>query len=110
MKPIRTVFVLLVLAVAVLAPTAEAGKFTFRGTVTRVVDGDTLDVRLTSGTRTRVRLAARACLLGPRLAPADDETRSPTEARVAAIPGAMRGGLACCWQLWDDAGIHCINN
>ena len=56
MKPIRAVLVLLVLAVVALAPTAEAGKFTFRGTVTRVVDGDTLDVRLTSGTRTRVRL------------------------------------------------------
>lgn len=32
------------------------GAFTYRGTVTRVVDGDTLDVRLTSGTRERVRL------------------------------------------------------
>jgi endonuclease YncB( thermonuclease family) len=46
----------------VLAGTTEAprastdGAFTYRGTVTRVVDGDTLDVRLTSGKRERIRL------------------------------------------------------
>jgi len=56
LKSIRAVLVVVVLAVAALAPTAEAGKFTFRGIVIRVVDGDTLDVRLTSGVRTRVRL------------------------------------------------------
>lgn len=32
------------------------GAFTYRGTVTRVVDGDTLDVRLASGKRERIRL------------------------------------------------------
>ena len=35
---------------------AESGRFTHRGTVVRVVDGDTVDVRLTSGKRERVRL------------------------------------------------------
>ena len=35
---------------------AVGGAFTYRGTVTRIVDGDTLDVRLTSGKRERVRL------------------------------------------------------
>ena len=35
---------------------AASGRFTDRGTVVRVVDGDTVDVRLTSGKRERVRL------------------------------------------------------
>jgi endonuclease YncB( thermonuclease family) len=35
---------------------ASNGRFTHRGTVVRVVDGDTVDVRLTSGKRERVRL------------------------------------------------------
>jgi endonuclease YncB( thermonuclease family) len=35
---------------------AASGRFTQRGTVVRVVDGDTVDVRLTSGKRERVRL------------------------------------------------------
>jgi endonuclease YncB( thermonuclease family) len=35
---------------------AASGRFTHRGTVVRVVDGDTIDVRLTSGKRERVRL------------------------------------------------------
>ena len=35
---------------------APSGRFTHRGTVVRVVDGDTVDVRLTSGKRERVRL------------------------------------------------------
>ncbi len=49
---------LLVLALLLLVavPAAGAGRFDFRGTVTRVVDGDTVDVRLTSGKRERVRL------------------------------------------------------
>lgn len=38
------------------SPAATAGAFTFRGTVTHVVDGDTLDVRLTSGKTERIRL------------------------------------------------------
>lgn len=40
----------------VLAGTAVGGAFTKRGTVTRVIDGDTLDARLASGRTTRVRL------------------------------------------------------
>ena len=47
---------LIVLAVAWTAAAADAGRFTYRGTVTRVVDGDTLVVRLATGTSTRVRL------------------------------------------------------
>jgi micrococcal nuclease len=47
---------LLALAVLAASPTAGAGTFTYRGTVTNVVDGDTLDVRLTSGKRERIRL------------------------------------------------------
>ena len=38
------------------SPTTAAGAFTYRGTVTHVVDGDTLDVRLTSGKTERIRL------------------------------------------------------
>ena len=47
------------LAAIVANPPGQAavgGAFTYRGTVTRIVDGDTLDVRLTSGKRERVRL------------------------------------------------------
>ena len=33
-----------------------AGAFTYRGTVTHIVDGDTLDVRLTTGKTERIRL------------------------------------------------------
>ncbi len=35
---------------------ASSGRFTHRGTVVTVVDGDTVDVRLTGGKRERVRL------------------------------------------------------
>lgn len=38
------------------APSATSGGFTYRGTVTHIVDGDTLDVRLTSGRTERIRL------------------------------------------------------
>ena len=38
------------------SPTATAGAFTYRGTVTHIVDGDTLDVRLASGKSERIRL------------------------------------------------------
>jgi micrococcal nuclease len=38
------------------SPAATSGRFSLRGTVSRVVDGDTLDVVLTSGKRERVRL------------------------------------------------------
>jgi micrococcal nuclease len=51
---------LMVLAAAALlaasARSANTGRFTLRGTVTYVVDGDTVDVRLTSGRMERVRL------------------------------------------------------
>ena len=64
MRSLRTALVASVAALVVIAPTAAApsaspataGAFTHRGTVTRVVDGDTIDVRLTSGKRERVRL------------------------------------------------------
>jgi endonuclease YncB( thermonuclease family) len=38
------------------SPAATSGAFIYRGTVTYIVDGDTLDVRLTSGKTERVRL------------------------------------------------------
>jgi endonuclease YncB( thermonuclease family) len=47
---------LILVAVAWTAAAADAGRFTYRGTVTRVVDGDTLVVRLATGASTRVRL------------------------------------------------------
>jgi endonuclease YncB( thermonuclease family) len=37
-------------------PAGSAGAFAYRGTVTHVVDGDTLDVRLVSGKTERIRL------------------------------------------------------
>ena len=37
-------------------PAVSAGAFTYRGTVTHVVDGDTLNVRLTTGKTERIRL------------------------------------------------------
>jgi micrococcal nuclease len=57
----RAVIVALACALVVVAlvPATHArpnGAFTAAGSVTRVVDGDTLDVRLTSGKRERVRL------------------------------------------------------
>jgi micrococcal nuclease len=45
-----------------VGPTGAAGRaemlgpFTFRGTVTHIVDGDTLDVRLSNGKKERIRL------------------------------------------------------
>jgi micrococcal nuclease len=41
---------------AAAAQTASTGRFTLRGTVTYVVDGDTVDVRLTNGRTERIRL------------------------------------------------------
>jgi endonuclease YncB( thermonuclease family) len=38
------------------SPSVTTGAFTYRGTVTHIVDGDTLDVRLTSGKTERIRL------------------------------------------------------
>ena len=61
---LRKAYLLLVLAataltcVATAAPATavSAGAFTYRGTVTHVVDGDTLNVRLTTGKTERIRL------------------------------------------------------
>ena len=48
--------VLVTIAAALLAAAPAPGGFTLHGTVTRVLDGDTLEVRLDSGRRDRVRL------------------------------------------------------
>jgi micrococcal nuclease len=58
MRQIRILLTTLAVAatLAATAQTANAGRFTLRGTVTYVVDGDTVDVRLTSGRTERVRL------------------------------------------------------
>jgi micrococcal nuclease len=54
---LATLVVALVTAlVSVAAGAAPEGAFTLRGTVSHVVDGDTLDVALPSGKRERVRL------------------------------------------------------
>jgi len=51
-----TLAALTCVAAAEATPRSTTGAFTHRGTVTRVVDGDTLDVRLTSGKTERIRL------------------------------------------------------
>jgi endonuclease YncB( thermonuclease family) len=53
MRRISTLLVVLAIAAALAtaAQTANTGRFTLRGTVSRVVDGDTVDVRLTSAER-----------------------------------------------------------
>jgi micrococcal nuclease len=72
---VRHVFALLVpfaiaAVVAATAQPAREGAFTLRGTVSYVVDGDTIAVRLTDGRRERVRLIGidtperGACLAG----------------------------------------------
>jgi endonuclease YncB( thermonuclease family) len=65
---------------AALAQSSPSGRFVARGTVVHVVDGDTLDIGLATGGRTRVRLigidtpevgqcyAARATAAARRLA------------------------------------------
>ena len=58
MRHLRLIVALAVLAGALAAsaePAAE-GRFTLRGTVSSVVDGDTLGVRLAAGSSERVRL------------------------------------------------------
>ena len=50
------VLLLLVASFAASATPADAGRFTLQGTVTRVVDGDTLHVQLLSGRVERIRL------------------------------------------------------
>jgi micrococcal nuclease len=50
------VLVLVLASFAALAAPADAGRFTLHGTVTHVVDGDTLDVRLAGGRVERIRL------------------------------------------------------
>jgi micrococcal nuclease len=58
----------LALVAAASAPSAETGRFVLRGTVTYVVDGDTVDVRLVSGRRERIRLIG---IDTPELSPAE---------------------------------------
>jgi micrococcal nuclease len=60
------------------ATSAEIGRFTLSGTVTRVVDGDTIVVKLKSGKRERVRLIG---IDTPELNPAECFGR---EAKVRA--------------------------
>src|SRR5687767_910169 len=58
MRLVRLISFAVVVAavVSASAPASQTGRFKLRGTVTRVVDGDTLQVRLASGKRERVRL------------------------------------------------------
>jgi micrococcal nuclease len=68
MHKTRFLFLLTIAALALLAaaaalgagsaqsPAGTAGAFTYRGVVTHIVDGDTLDVRLASGKVERIRL------------------------------------------------------
>lgn len=57
MKPHAVLFAIAVALVgAASASSADTGRFASSGTVIRVVDGDTLDVRLVGGRRERVRL------------------------------------------------------
>jgi endonuclease YncB( thermonuclease family) len=53
---VLTVVALSFSAATAAAPAVTGGAFTSRGTVTHIVDGDTLDVRLTSGKTERIRL------------------------------------------------------
>jgi len=85
----------LVLAVLTLAGVlpglAEAGSFTHRGTVVRVVDGDTLDVRLRSGQRERVRLIG---IDTPELASAEcyaNEAKARATALASGKPVVLKG-------------------
>jgi micrococcal nuclease len=56
------------LAVPTGAPSADQDRFALRGTVEHVVDGDTVDVRLASGRRERIRLIG---IDSPELRPAE---------------------------------------
>src|SRR5919199_5418105 len=58
MRKVLTIGALIAGAVVVAATAygAPSGAFRLRGTVTHVVDGDTVDVRLTSGRSERIRL------------------------------------------------------
>jgi endonuclease YncB( thermonuclease family) len=64
-RSLNAITTLLALSVAALvagstaataSPAGETGRFVLNGRVTRTVDGDTFDVRLTSGKRDRVRI------------------------------------------------------
>jgi micrococcal nuclease len=56
------------LTAATSASSADQGTFTKRGTVQYVVDGDTVDVRLSSGKRERIRLIG---IDSPELSPSE---------------------------------------
>jgi len=80
MRRLRILLACALVAALASVAGADAGRFSLGGTVTRVVDGDTVDVRLASGKRERVRLigidtpevgacgAARATAAARRLA------------------------------------------
>jgi endonuclease YncB( thermonuclease family) len=58
----RSVITVAVLLAALLVASAGfAGSFTKRGTVTRVIDGNTLVAKLDNGATTRVRLIGWGC-------------------------------------------------
>jgi micrococcal nuclease len=67
---------------------ADAGRFAYTGKVTRVVDGDTIDVRLTSGKRERVRLIG---IDTPELRPAECyATEAKSRATALALGKTVR--------------------
>jgi endonuclease YncB( thermonuclease family) len=115
----RTALTLLSAAIlGVLVPVVQAGNFTHRGTVTEVVDGDTLDVRLVNGKSERVRIVgidtpeagecfgaratarARALALGRRVTLRGDPTQA-TRDRYGRLLAYVRlpGGRDLGYQL-----------
>jgi micrococcal nuclease len=50
------IFALVAIFMLAAVSSVDAGRFKFKGEVTRVIDGDTIQVALESGTSTRVRL------------------------------------------------------
>ena len=74
---------LVAFAAMTLAGAADAGTFTKRGTVVRVIDGDTLVAKLPSGKRERVRLIG---IDTPELSPAECYgARAKSRARKLAL-------------------------
>lgn len=109
---------LVTIAAALLIAAPTPGAFTLHGTVTRVLDGDTLEVRLDSGRRDRVRLigidtpersdcfgpeairAARALALGKHVLLRGDRTQDTRDRygrhpSVCIPPSSAVGDLDC---------------
>jgi micrococcal nuclease len=123
--PVRYLLALLVLALAAAVVAASARPaheraFTLRGTVTYVVDGDTLDVRLDDGRRERVRLIGidtperGACLSGPASAQA---RRLADDKRVVLRGDATQDTrdrygrlLAYAWVRGRDLGFQQVTS